>query len=310
MKVYTEVVIDMATMEVLSETSYEYAGVVAEAKGGGGSSGEVDYPDYMKEAHGQALNRRGNDTLTRSLTYYMNAAFDESPFLEHLPGCMDTLFGTSANPVFGLLSSNIGTDTVAVFNDVYLSVSTNPAHVALLNAEIDIMNDDVDLKVLPRFQAGMRDMQCVMTSAFSIGHAIIESQKNRDVTKLIAETNYNMLKLADEVFKQYLDWQKTLVVHSAELARVYAAGKFDEIKFISEATAKDRTWELELFNYFSTLMASIGGGTPTQSGKEASTAQNALGGAMSGAAVGTSINPGWGTAIGAVVGGVAGALSS
>lgn len=47
MKIYETVIIDMATMQTISEVSYEYHGPVAQCKGGGGGTttvqGEVDY---------------------------------------------------------------------------------------------------------------------------------------------------------------------------------------------------------------------------------------------------------------------------
>lgn len=47
MQIYEKIVIDMATMQIVSEVSYEYHGPVAQCKGGGGGTttvkGEVDY---------------------------------------------------------------------------------------------------------------------------------------------------------------------------------------------------------------------------------------------------------------------------
>ena len=52
MKIYTKIVMDIDTLEIIEEESYEYDGPLAlcgGGSGGGSSSGEVDYPSYIKQ---------------------------------------------------------------------------------------------------------------------------------------------------------------------------------------------------------------------------------------------------------------------
>lgn len=311
MKIITKTIIDMATLETIEEESYEYEGSVVQAKGGSGGSGESDWPTYMKTAHRWALSGDGSEYLSHGISYYIETLIDNPPYMDYLPNVMDDMFGERPTTVFNIFDTNLNMDVVEVFNNINLSVSTSPAHEALLNAEIDLMNDDLDGTVLPRFQTGMRDMQCVMTSAFSIGQAMIEAKKNLAVANLIATHNKELLHLSSQLFQQYLEWHKRLVDHAIEAARIYAAGKFDETKFINEANVKSYLWNLELYQYFGAVLASISGTSPisTSGSSSNSTAGNAIGGALSGAAAGASFGP-YGAAAGAVIGGVAGAFLS
>lgn len=86
MRVYTEVVIDMTTLEVESSKSFNYEGQVALLKGGGGgggASGTVDFPTYLKEVHADLLadgepDGSGLTTINTSLVAVMNTALGVS----------------------------------------------------------------------------------------------------------------------------------------------------------------------------------------------------------------------------------------
>lgn len=66
-------------------------------------------------------------------------------------------------------------------------IDPTPAADAEITADVDayeaIVDDHVEIDVLPRFQRGMQDIGAVMSSAFTIGQAIIEGMADRDVAK-------------------------------------------------------------------------------------------------------------------------------
>lgn len=94
MKIYTEITIDIASMQVVSEKSFEYNGDIALCKGGGGgSSGKVDFPDHMKVAHKDWLDGTGTDTMTSSVVDLMNTAMTgASPYNGYTPVDPDLAF--------------------------------------------------------------------------------------------------------------------------------------------------------------------------------------------------------------------------
>ena len=149
--------------------------------GGGGGSGQVDYPDYMKTIHNDWLDNTGVDSITSSVTDIMNAALGNSPFT-----------GVDAYDPSTPLSD--AWDAVCAFNTVvdaldhdsdWQSVIVNVADIIDNNiitdtyittdvaAYADVLDDQIESEILPRFRAGMRDINAVMSSAFVIGQAVI-----------------------------------------------------------------------------------------------------------------------------------------
>ncbi len=79
MKVYSKVVINMATNEVEKEEFIHYTGPVELLKGGGGASGSIDFPTYLKEVHADLLadgepDGTGLTLINTSLVAVMNVA--------------------------------------------------------------------------------------------------------------------------------------------------------------------------------------------------------------------------------------------
>lgn len=263
MKVYTKVVIDMETMETLEEESYEYEGAVAQcggsSGGGGGSSGKVDYPGYMKDAHKELL---GADMhLDTPMDTAINDAMDADPYA--------LLAGYDPSPHTAEMAHAI--DDLDVF--INSMESTN---------EIEAQ--------LAKFDAGMRDINAVVSSAYAIGREIIAStlittklQAKMELAKLSVETRRIMI-VANKEFTQY---ENELEVEQAK-------------------------WPLDVLQRGGNMLAAISGAATTREMDGPSKAQSAIGGAMSGAAAGAMVGsavPGVGTAVGAVVGGVMGAAA-
>ena len=153
MKVYTKVVIDIETMEVIEEEAYEYEGPIALCGGssGGGGSGEVDYPTYMKEAHGQLMYGageadHGNMDIVTPMDDAVNDAISGNPYIDLSPYNPNPHLVEMANAVEDL--------------DVFINSmeSTN---------EIE--------NTLAGFDGGMRDINAVNSSAFVIGRQLIAS---------------------------------------------------------------------------------------------------------------------------------------
>ena len=65
-----------------------------------------------------------------------------------------------------------------------------------------VLNDQLLSDVLPRFEAGMRDINAVQSSAFVIGQAIIEGMGDRDVAKFDADLRYKAFLQRDSLLGQ------------------------------------------------------------------------------------------------------------
>jgi len=282
-------------------------------KGGGGSSGRVDFPDYMKDWHGIALDDGGADVLTTSITDVMNAAIGSSPFtgavsydpstpVAAMIGAPDDL-GTLVD----LLSAGTGLNTL-----ISNVLDENRIDDAVTEFSEDLGNR-LTTEVLPRFEAGMRDINGVLSSAFVIGRAIIEDGQTRQVAKYSADLHLKAFgDDAIRIIQLKLDYQKVVSSLIIEANRLKIVAKKEEADGNLKIDESDALWDLEVYKYGGNLLASISGASTT-SGKHqgSSTAQSVIGGALSGAAAGALYGMTEGAAVGsapgAIIGGILGA---
>lgn len=267
MKVYNKIVIDIATAEVVEEDFYEYKGPIAMcggSGGGGGGAGEVDYPTYLKEAHGQLLYGAGESgygdmDIVTPVDDVINDAISGNPFIDLSP----------YNPAPHLVEMANTIDDLDVF--INSMESTN-----------EIENQ------LARFDAGMRDINAVNSSAFIIGRQIVGS------TLLVQK-----LQAKQELAKLSIEARRMMIVANQEF-----------ITADNEYQVKYAKWPITMLQQGGNVLASISGAATVSPGAdEPSTAQSALGGALGGAAMGAAAGGGaLGAVIGGIIGGIAGAL--
>lgn len=211
--------------------------------GGGGSSGKVDYPDYMKTWHSQALDDAGVDTFTTSMTEVMESALGSSPWALATPydPDVDITAWEAALTAFNAVLAGIvpTTDWGSLFSQAVTSIAisdvagvagiTEPLIVADRDAFANSIDDEILTKVLPRFEGGMRNINAVMSSAFVIGASIIEGFRNREVAKhesglrfLAAEKNANiLLSVADLNIKKNIALQGLRVESAKQMVQIF-----------------------------------------------------------------------------------------
>lgn len=316
MKIYDRVVIDMETLEVIEEDSFEYEGPVALCGGGGGSSGAVDYPDYMKDFHGQILNYYGfhelygNTSVIQAINNTMNVAqtggvaFSNTPYNATSPYDPDTRINNMTNAA-SLYSAHILLSTPgAWYSDQYI--------IDLINAFSGMIDDEINDVITPRFTAGMRNINAVQSYAFTMGLSNIEAKKIKAMAEFSAQmySNHNN-NLKENTFniRQHFGEMTRLTIEANRLGII---AKSEYNSKVTDYSAKHRMWNLELFKFADNSLAAIGSASVHSGTRDVSPAQSALGGALAGAAVGAQVGevgglPGW--AIGAAVGGIAGLLS-
>jgi hypothetical protein len=278
--------------------------------GGGGGSGVVDYPAYMKNFHNDLLNHTGVDTVTSSIVDIMNIAIGNSPYTlataydPDVPIAAMLAEVNDFNTLVDLLSSGTGLDTL-----VSNILSQSRIDDAVDEYSLDLGNR-LTVEVLPRFEAGMRDINAVVSSAFAIGRAVIEDGQTRQVAKYSADLH--MKAFGDDALQLValkLEFQKNLTHVTAEANRLKIVAKKEEADVNLEVDEADALWDIELFQHGANLLASIGGGVAGT--KKKSTASSVIGGAITGAVAGGMIATGtaMGGPVGAVVGGVLGAAA-
>lgn len=280
--------------------------------GGGGSSGRVDFPEYMKDWHGIALDDGGVDVLNTSITDVMNASLGSSPFIGAVAYDPDTpvaaMIGApdDLGTLVDLLSAGTGLNTL--INNV---LDEGRIDDAVTEFSEDLGNR-LTVEVLPRFEAGMRDINGVLSSAFVIGRAVIEDGQTRQVAKYSADLHLKAFSDdAIKIIQMKLDFQRVVSSLIIEANRLKIVAKKEEADGNLKIDESDALWDLEVFKYGGNLLASISGATiSTQKHQGSSTAQSVIGGGLSGAAAGALIGMEtgwWGGPAGAIGGAILGA---
>jgi len=246
---------------------------------GSGGAGKTDWPEYMKTQHAAWLTAIASRITTVQAV---------NPWTPHSAYDPDADIVSMLGAVTDYLSflNTVTTDT-------YISAAATAFDAALTAT--------IDATTVARFEAGMRNINAVNSSAFAVGKAIIYAKKNEQVATFSAGLRLDaFLKLAEARRLTY-----------ATMAEVYKAkiiAKKEEFDTQMEIDVKEALWEIEIYKYGGNMLSSIGGASQMTGPTGPAKAQSAMGGAMMGAMVGgyaTSWS-GPGMAVGAVVGGIAG----
>lgn len=255
--------------------------------GGGGSSGQVSYPDYLQTFHRDLLNNGESEFLSFSLVDAMNSAHNASPYTgvtvtdptgyTNVVQDTSTRFGTAIAGFDNITDyqaayaaalalcvvdtaplENNETDTstlqsnttdIAVLDTaitntvdkdtaptkdvasaaitytptavtaltpsppiVYTSTPVDadsmPADEAAIAADVatyaDILREQIENDVLPRYKAGMLNVNAITTSAFVIGEALIWAAYDRDVARYAAELRSKVFLQNGQYNSQFL----------------------------------------------------------------------------------------------------------
>lgn len=268
---------------------------------------EIRYAPYIEEHHSEFLDL----TATKR-----DAIIDSSPFSGHSDVLIDVaFFGTgytissfpSLYDMYGKFMA--GLDVEVLWNQAYDDTLDGTVTGNLVSAEAALLDDDVDSNVLPRFKAGLRDINSVMTSSFVVGSSLIEDARVKSLAKFSAELKYRLLPLVTERWARHLDWNGSVIRTYMEVMKLFYSAKMDIENHNYEYDAKDALWPFTVLDYERANLGALQGATNTKSDVAgASTAQKAIGGALSGAAAGAMVSGG--NPIGAAVGGVLGLAAS
>jgi hypothetical protein len=284
------------------------------AKGGGGGSGKVDYPDYMTNTHSDWLELLEDDIVAaRAATSPYSTATAYDP---------DTAIAAMLTALSGFNTLVTGLDS---FSDVYDLVSSK---IGSLNTEVSNKVSDyaeeaeyeLTTNILPQFKRGMQTVNASAASAFVIGEALLRSTNTRDVNKFRSAMELDYAIKRKELIlagaKEYAvvtnlnaEFYKILVHYTTEVNRIRILASKEEIETNLEYDVKDALWDLSLYREGANMLAAIGGGTTAVEQQGPSKAQSAIGGALSGAGTGAMIGAQVGTGggpIGAAVGGLVG----
>jgi len=273
-------------------------------KSSGGSSDSTvttRFAKYIEDKHVVFLNHSED---------YGDLLRDDSPYSDYTDKDFTTgLYGSgytmaSFPSLFDMYGKFMaGLDIEALFDEVLNDVQNAETILNAISAHRDVLDDDIEQTVLPRFQAGMRDMNAVMTSSFILGESIIEQGRNKKVAEFDADLRYKLIPVAAEVFTKHLAWNQGMITTYIEVMKLAMSAEIDSDKMNYEYAKLDKVWPFYVMEYERANIGALQGAqTRTESGPEGSTGASIIGGAAMGASI-----PGFGLP-GAIIGGIAGAL--
>jgi hypothetical protein len=196
-----------------------------------------------------------------------------------------------------------GLDVETLFDQVFEGTVNSPIVNDLIAAESALMDDDIEINSLPRIQAGMRDINSVMSSTFIIGKALVEDAKVKSLAKFSADLKYRLIPVAQSRWATHLEWNNKVVGLYAELMKFYYSTKLDVDEFSYSHESKKQLWPFTVLDFERAALGTLQGATNSKENVAgASTISKVIGGALSGAAMGAMVGSTFNTASSGVQG--------
>ena len=289
----------------------------------GGDNGETDntirFAPYLEAAHKDMLNDNGTDTLNISVFDAMNAAFNKSPYggttvLVPENAFFGLGYGISDFPslydMFGKFLA--GLDIHNLWEQTYNGIINSAPLQAVISTHAQRLDDDLEQSVYPRFEAGMRNINAIHSTAFAVGRAIIEDTRIRELNSFIGKLELGAFETSIKMWGAHLDWNRSVVSIYSDFVQTYYGVTQIANEYNAAMSAKHTTFNLDIFDYGRSIIGALNG-APAAKGPGASARPSPLAkgisgaaaGAATGAYIGSAFSP-VGTAIGAVIGGVIG----
>lgn len=305
------------------------------SSGSGGASGTVDFPSYMKTAHADWLNKNGSDLVSYSVTAAMSNALSLNPFTAlspYDPSVPINVMDAALSDLEYLIDHmNHLNDYTAILPQAASLIDSyvNPAgHIAAaVVAHSNMLDTEYNSKIIPAFEAGMRDINMVQSSAFVLGRAQLLLDRLDRINKFAADLEMQTEAKRVDLIQTAVTEMLRLLMQKIEYTRAWASMTidFNRIKIAANADklteqkvieVGEHKWPLEVWQYGANLLAAISGGTSSPARVEGNQVARIVGGALSGASAGALIGSNvsddgsFGGAIGAVLGAGLGAAMS
>lgn len=222
---------------------------------GGGSSGTIAYPAYIQAFHTKILDATGTETPSNSFVDAFNASYGNSPFIGAVAFDPNSEVASAVSGVATFSAAVTGLNFLTDFTNALATarasfplgsttldiaplytVTVSDAEIAADVAAMDlIFTEQIEQEELPKFKAGMLNINAIHSSAFIIGEAIIRASKDRLLIKYgtelkiktseqVRELNSRLQLSQSEIEARYKLSKKELdakfYVHHEEIVRI------------------------------------------------------------------------------------------
>jgi hypothetical protein len=270
------------------------------SKGGGSSESTVRWAPYVEAAHIELIENYQTyrtwalvpDPIKGLYNWDYSGGLISSPFRDFVPlDIEDIFFGTgldvsSIDPIYDKYDQLITQlDLNASFNAIFADTVNGTVIDNLVSAQATKLSDDLEQVAYPRFECGLRDINSVISTSFTMGRAVMEQGRTKALAAYDAELRYRLLPLVVERWKATIDWNKLSFDEYVNTLKFYVTLKDELDSHTMEIRAKNSLWVFTILEYERGVAAALAGPQNTNNEvKGASKTQKIAGGVMMGLA--------------------------
>jgi len=270
-----------------------------------GGESTIRYAEYIEVKHSEFLDKT---------VELRDAALDNNPYSGFSSIPVDVAFFGAGYTIASFPSLYdmygkfmAGLNIEAVWTELFEDTVNGPQVGNLVATESAILQDELDSQVLPKFMAGMRDINAVMSSSFVIGKALLMDTKQKQIAKYSAELRYRLIPVAQDRYKTHLAWNTSVIDTYMNVMKHFFTIKQAIGSTNVEIDAKAALWDLDVLDYERANLGALQGAIKTSTKTSEDTGSGILGGALSGMAAGGMMSGG--NPLGMLAGGLLGGLS-
>ena len=268
------------------------------SKGGGSSESTVRWAPYVEAAHIELIENYQTyrtwalvpDPIKGLYNWDYSGGLISSPFRDFVPlDIEDIFFGTgldvsSIDPIYDKYDQLITQlDLNASFNAIFADTVNGTVIDNLVSAQATKLSDDLEQVAYPRFECGLRDINSVISTSFTMGRAVMEQGRTKALAAYDAELRYRLLPLVVERWKATIDWNKLSFDEYVNTLKFYVTLKDELDSHTMEIRSKNSLWVFTILEYERGATAALAGPQNTNNEvKGASKTQQIAGGVMMG----------------------------
>lgn len=238
------------------------SGIFGDSSSSSSSTAVMRYAPYIEEDHKEFL-----DTIVAR----RDVAIDESPYNDQTDIIVEeAFFGAnyiisdfpSMYDMFGKFMA--GLDIDHLYAQVFEDTVNSPEINNVVTAESDLMQDEIEMRVLPAFELQARDINSVMSSVFvTESLAIAADAKVKALNRFSAELKYRMVPVAVQRWSAHLNWNNQVIAQYTKVMQLYFASRMDVTAFNTNMDAKDTLWPFTVLEYQRAALGALQGAKST-----------------------------------------------
>ena len=226
------------------------------SSGGGVSDTTYHFAPYLEAAHQSLIVAAWN-------AFYIIAA-DASPWDGFDLEDADLWFLGSVNlavmPVYDIVQTYVtGVDLEGLYASIYTASVNDPVTNALISAQDTNLQDDIDQNAVPRMNAGLRDINAVMSSSFITNKALLQAQKTKAMATFAADVKMKGVDVAVHRWTRTLDWNIQATDSYIKFSHIRWQAKFDYINTETELILKRMLWPFTALDMMKGIISTLNG---------------------------------------------------